>query len=314
MEFNMKHLRLVGLALATLVGGGLASETKHLFRGLTEESFGGKNDFPQRMAMAAKEADEMTSHLSRKLLAESDHDSLRRLDEVPIPLIAGGGNENGAIPVGRVLISNVGSNLLVKYVIEEASWCLTETHLAVGSSVDDIPHTRKQGIPIPGQFEYSSDHDCVKEYSYTIENWTCAKTIIAAHAVVSTFTYQEVDLAALEASLPDTVQMIPTFPGTGDGPPSYWDIVIADGPLAGSYDGFCVDTDRTMSSGATYTANVYSSYETAAQSLVEYPNNLDLVNYIINQGYIGKAATPCDGSYTYGDVQRAIWELIEDTL
>jgi hypothetical protein len=38
-----------------------------LFRGLTEESFGGKNDFPQRMAMAAKEATETTHHLLRKL-------------------------------------------------------------------------------------------------------------------------------------------------------------------------------------------------------------------------------------------------------
>ena len=67
-----------------------------------------------------------------------------------------------------------------------------------------------------------------------------------------------------------------------------------------------------MTSGQTYTANVYSSYETLPAGTVEYPENLDLVNYIINQEYADTASN-CDGTlYTYGDVQKAIWTLIED--
>jgi hypothetical protein len=72
--FNVKYLMLVGVAWATFVGEGLASEpSKHFFRGFTEESFGGKNDFPQLVAMAAKEAevDETTRHLVKKWLARN---------------------------------------------------------------------------------------------------------------------------------------------------------------------------------------------------------------------------------------------------
>ena len=39
--------------------------------------------------------------------------------------------------------------------------------------------------------------------------------------------------------------------------------------------------------------------------------NFDLVNWIINQDYVGKPAGAAR-HYTYGDVQRAIWELIEE--
>jgi hypothetical protein len=61
-----------------------------------------------------------------------------------------------------------------------------------------------------------------------------------------------------------------------------------------------------------YSAYVYSSNGNIPpiQSL-EYPENLDLVNYIINQHYIGKPSK-CDGNYTLGDVQLAIWTLVDD--
>jgi len=46
--------------------------------------------------------------------------------------------------------------------------------------------------------------------------------------------------------------------------------------------------------------------------MVENPDHLDLVNWIINQDYVGEAAPDGLGTYTYGDVQRAIWTLVED--
>ena len=81
--------------------------------------------------------------------------------------------------------------------------------------------------------------------------------------------------------------------------------------LDGKYDSFCVDTDHTISPGGFYTANVFSSYETLPGGLVEFPENLDLVNWILNQYFVGQPSS-CGGNYTYGDVQRVIWALVED--
>ena len=45
---------------------------------------------------------------------------------------------------------------------------------------------------------------------------------------------------------------------------------------------------------------------------MEHPENFDLVNWILNQGYIGATSPGGYGVYTYGDVQRAIWALLDD--
>lgn len=125
----------------------------------------------------------------------------------------------------------------------------------------------------------------------------------------------DLDLQSFKESLPqDPVTMRLVKQGDGD---SYWDVTIAGGTptfVAGvEYDDWCIDTDLTIARNTDYTANVYSSYDLGpyVQGLVEYPDNLPLVNYIINQGYVGTTAG-CGGEYTYGDVQRAIWELVED--
>jgi hypothetical protein len=77
------------------------------------------------------------------------------------------------------------------------------------------------------------------------------------------------------------------------------------------YNGWCVDLDSNMIDHEYFCASVYSSYEPLPDGIIEKPENLDLVNYVLNQRHIGKPSN-CGGSYTFGDVQRAIWELIED--
>ena len=59
------------------------------------------------------------------------------------------------IPVGTVNVSNDGTNLYVTYNTIDG-WVMTETHLAVADSLDDIPQTKK-GNPIPGQFPYKHE-------------------------------------------------------------------------------------------------------------------------------------------------------------
>jgi hypothetical protein len=88
--------------------------------------------------------------------------------------------------VGTVFVCNDGDSLTVTYDTSSSGWPITETHLAVGAKVSDIPQT-KTGNPIPGQFPYSSYHDpAVTSVTYDIP-YTAAvgdPVIIAAHGVV----------------------------------------------------------------------------------------------------------------------------------
>lgn len=101
------------------------------------------------------------------------------------------------ILVGYIEVSNDETNLYVNFVITADDWCLEETHLAVATTVDGIPQTKK-GNPIPGQFVNShSDLGCVMQDPYTIllseiygykECGGVDPLIIAAHAVVKSGT------------------------------------------------------------------------------------------------------------------------------
>jgi hypothetical protein len=87
---------------------------------------------------------------------------------------------------GDVLVWNDTNNLYVRYVTE-GGWCITEMHLDVAASLEDIP--QKNGNPIPGHFEYSkSSRSCVQEETFTIPinpDWfNSCSLYIAAHAVV----------------------------------------------------------------------------------------------------------------------------------
>jgi hypothetical protein len=219
------------------------------------------------------------------------------------------------IDVGDVLVWNDGTLLYIKYVITDPEWCITETHLQVATNASLIP--QKNGNPIPGKFEENDEHDCVTEALYTYDllekGWAVDQGLsIAAHAVVQSFVgYENPNLDNFAAGLPAQVTMSVQYPYSGG--PSYFPVTTVTGgtSLDGTYEGWCVDTDHVIYQNTDYTANVYSSYESLPDGLVEYPENLDLVNWIINQGYVGQPSA-CDGNYTFGDVQRAIWALIED--
>lgn len=102
--------------------------------------------------------------------------------EESVDLMAGQHND-----VGDVLVWGDGTNLYVTYTVSEAGCAITETHLAVATSLSDIPQTKK-GNPIPGQFPYSMIHNPpVTEYTYTLDatQWdAAAELFVAAHAVV----------------------------------------------------------------------------------------------------------------------------------
>ncbi len=234
-------------------------------------------------------------------------------DPLVVDLIAGGGNPKSAIDVGDVSIWNDLNYLYVKYEAVDP-WCITETHLHIATSLDLIP--QKKGNPIPGHFTYNDEWDpCITEYTYMIQlTWPSYTPLgIAAHAVVQRLIgYEPPSMGEFSDTLPATVSMSVQYPYAGG--PAYFPVTTVTGdPLTGTYEGWCADTDHVIYQNTVYTADVYSSYEPLPLGLIEYPENLNLVNWILNQNYVGQPSPFSSGIYTYGDVQQAIWTLIEDT-
>ena len=92
------------------------------------------------------------------------------------------------IGAGTVIVSNDEDNLYVTYTTS-APWRLAQTHLAVATSLADIPRTAT-GSPEPGQFAYRTTHGAgVTEFVYTIPLADLGAEpgdarIVAAHADV----------------------------------------------------------------------------------------------------------------------------------
>lgn len=118
------------------------------------------------------------------------------------------------------------------------------------------------------------------------------------------------ELSSAELALPTSVPMTVSSNGTS----GYLTANIeGDSILAGSFDAWCVDIDTTIFYGTDYIADVYSSFDglEALSPYVDKPENLDKVNWIINQSFVG--ATAGDGQpFTSCDVQRAVWTLIDN--
>lgn len=87
---------------------------------------------------------------------------------------------------------------------------------------------------------------------------------------------------------------------------SYFDVGISGSVLLDPlvYDAWCVDKDTFIDFGQ-YSATLYSSYDDIPTSIVERPQNLDLVNWIINQNYTSQG-------FTTEQITNAIWALVED--
>lgn len=88
--------------------------------------------------------------------------------------------------VGEVCLSNTPDSLTVKFQVQDG-WYLSETQLAVASSVDGIPIVGP-GIPALGQFGYKSSHSAAStEQSYIIALLPLGlspgtEIVVAAHA------------------------------------------------------------------------------------------------------------------------------------
>lgn len=239
-------------------------------------------------------------------------------------LIADGGTwfeDTGmwGVDVGEVQVWNDGANLYVRFVIDAeldtdnvVPTLMYETQLHVALTEPEIPQTKK-GNPKIGRFDYKDMHDPgVQVFEYVIPLADLGAEpdtlVIAAHAVVA-------ELGGLEGlvTLPDTVSLKIAYPGTG---PTYFDAIISNGgDLDGTYDSWCVDVGHTIYPGTLYEdIEVWSSYEELPEyATIDKPENLDLVNYLVNNYAVGDASIS-GGNFTMCDIQRAIWTLIDNSI
>lgn len=228
------------------------------------------------------------------------------------PLIAGQFYE-----VGTVEITNDADNLYVDYSLsadcEEIGFL--ETHVHVGDSLDDFPLTKK-GLPKIGNFDYSGAEP--PEYTIPLGDWEPGdELLVGVHGVVGSSAFE--DLLDLECI--DPVYCFPGPDGTKcGGVDSYFSIEFG----GETYEGWCADGDHGLGHGQGYPLDLedcsvlFSSLEELPEEIlgdygdtggIDNPENLDLVNWILNQGYPGSPAPV--GNYTVGDVQLAIWLLLD---
>ena len=250
------------------------------------------------------------------------------------PLIAGGGNAKNAVEVGTVTVENDGTELIVRYELTEdltpddpsddgVPTLMYSTHVAVVDDGDEGSIPQAKGNPVPGHFDYADKHSPgVSLWTYIIplegidENGN-GELSLAVHADVKKLG----GIRGVNLGLPQDVTFKVTHPGDSVGDLSYFDATFLSGYQDGSsFDGWCVDTSRGISPGTTYSGTAYSGYEELPAGSVDKPENMDLVTWLINNYRAGQSVTADvnnDGSdetrtLTFGDIQRAIWYLIDD--
>jgi hypothetical protein len=212
--------------------------------------------------------------------------------------------------VGKVRVSSSGGTLAVEFILRGGDgWCLRETHLAVAISPSGIP--QRNGNPVPGRFPFKTEHDCVPAFAYSVPvDWPAGTRVaVAAHAVVEV----PGGPGAVADVLPATASMYVTYPYSGA--PSYvGPVVSGGGVLDGAHSGWCVDTAHVILEFHSYTVAVHSTSGPLPVGLVDHPENLDLADWLLAQRFVGATSASGLGTYTYGDVQRAIWMIVEDTV
>jgi PAS domain-containing protein len=216
--------------------------------------------------------------------------------------------------------------LSVTFDVTGSGLCLDETHLY--ANVEDPGASPVKGAP--GGFPFKRDDlsadECVQVDPYVISDFVlgCGEiAALAAHAVVCESMAEPdwqsfSDLVDSGAGESGTVMMRFSDP-RADG--RLTTEILNGGVLEGIHDAWHVDVDRGITLRTVYEVAPIPTYvlnadgdvelNPAAANLVEYSNNLDLVNWVINRDYPGQPSA-CGGHFTSGDVQRAIWDLVEN--
>lgn len=256
-----------------------------------------------------------------------------------LPLYAGGGNRNSAELVGFVYFNvtlqptaTTPGAMTVTYEFNDLDndgipdiypWVTTAVHFDIRYTEPEIPQTNL-GNPVPGQFAYNIPiappyNESVISFPVEIPPLNSSgEYAVAAHASIVMFGGVEGFQFYLPAG---TVNMNVQYPG----PSSYFQLNLSNaGALNGSYQCWCVDIGHYITPGVNYTAHLYSTYDPdlftkIPINQIDNPNELDKVNWIVNNFQAGQIVTTKDaycndigtGTLTLGDIQMAIWDIID---
>ena len=196
---------------------------------------------------------------------------------------------------GQLSIQVSGSDLIISYNIN-SDWTLVVTHLEVKSS-PTLFYVNGSGNPVPGQFEFTG------ETTYTIplagRTNTDGITYIAAHAVVENCEGLDPTTAIICPNFEPDV-MTPYFVPY-DNQNYTMKVILAN---QGTYYGFCFDNSRYLNEAIPRNVDFICSYDPnfpSCTTFVEKPENLDLINWIINNR---------QPNWDKKTLQAVIWELI----
>lgn len=97
---------------------------------------------------------------------------------------------------------------------------------------------------------------------------------------------------------------------------SYLVAMLENGEVInGTFPGWCMNANLPIRFGETHRYTFYSSLlNQYPDGLVDKPENLDSVNWLINQKLVGKPSSGNLGPFTFGDQQVAIWTLLNFTF
>jgi len=203
--------------------------------------------------------------------------------------------------VGSVSVVQNGNTIDVTYTINAEDVMITETHLDVEGSFMNFPMGKK-GNPKIGNFDYKDEFDTpVTEVTYTVDIEGYSTVAVAAHAVV---VYSDGTvcngISSVEALIPDTpVSLTWQYTKTE----SYYIIGVSNaGAFDGDHLGWCADNNWAPVHYSE--ATLVSSYDTSATllaSIVDVPENLDKLNYLMNT---------YKDSQPFPVVQAATWVLM----
>lgn len=208
------------------------------------------------------------------------------------------------VDIGDVKVWNDASYLYVKYVVTAPGWYLFNTHVEVKTRVSDIPQAK--GNAVPGRFTFKEDVGFATEFTQKVplSKWAGGTQLyIAAHADAGT---KGGSIADVCATLPAQVYETYVWPSTD--PAWMGDAVITGGTsIDGTYPFWCVNRFMELWTATTYPADVVCSYRLSQipAGMIDKPENLDLVNWILNQDFAAKGWGPYS-------VQTAIWALLSN--
>lgn len=247
-------------------------------------------------------------------------------------LYAGAGQcdiERGTL-VGQVLLTYDGSTARVEYVLC-GNYGLSAVHTFVGNEI--LPRKNGHFTVAPGRYPYGSGNLNGDQYHDVVFDGLSGDIYVVAHSVV-TGNMSDGDCGergctdpcvpgfhpeVLDAFLPATpVSADFNFQGNvplyGANDAYVQTSLIGAGGLSSpagvfDYPTWCVDGNHPLGHHGDnlFMVSSYSSNAALLACLVDLPQNLDLVNWVLNQD-------PATWGADQRDVQAAIWALIETSF